>query len=72
MIRPSERLTAARCLEMLSEELEGNLTTIFAHVRKMITTDPASSSRFIDNKHKAIYDFILSDSQPLGPVCALK
>ena len=37
----------------------------------MITTDPASSSRFIDNKHEAIYDFILSDSQPLGPVCAL-
>jgi len=34
VIRPSERLTAARCLEMLStDELEGNLTTIFARVR---------------------------------------
>ena len=128
VIRPSERLTAARCLEMLSsEELEGNLTTIFARVRntesfwtrhrndlncmsfhygpptwfitlnpgewlwedlraylkivnpsfadmsiaEMIATDPVSSSRFIDNKYKAIYDFILRDSQPLGPVCAL-
>ncbi|XP_065892428.1 uncharacterized protein [Dysidea avara] len=128
VIRPSEKLTAARYLEMLSsEELEGNLTTIFARVRntesfwtrhrndlncmsfhygpptwfitlnpgewlwedlrtylkivnpsfadmsiaEMIATDPVSSSRFIDNKYKAIYDFILSDSQPLGPVCAL-
>ena len=34
VIRPSEQLTAARCLEMLlSEEIEGSLTTIFARVR---------------------------------------
>ena len=128
VIRPSERLTAARCLEMLlSEEIEGSLTTIFARVRntesfwtryrndlncmslhygpptwfitlnpgewlwddlraylisitssfstmsisEMIVTDPVSATRFIDNKYKAIYDFILSDSQPLGPVYAL-
>ena len=31
VVRPSERLTAARCLEMLSsDEIEGDLTTIFA------------------------------------------
>ena len=34
VIKPSEKLTASCCLEMLtSEELEGSLTTIFAHVR---------------------------------------
>jgi len=127
-MRPSERITAARCLVMLStDELEGNLTTIFSRVHntesfwsrhcndlncmsfhygpptwfitlnpgewlwddlsaylktvnpsfadmsvsEMITTDPVSTSRLIDNKYKAVYDFILSDSQPLGPVYAL-
>jgi len=34
VIKPSEKLTASHCLEMLtSEELEGSLTTIFARVR---------------------------------------
>ena len=40
-------------------------------VAEMIATDPVSSCRFIDNKYKAIYEFILSDSQPLGTVYAL-
>jgi len=34
VVRPSERITAAHCLEMLStDKLEGNLTTIFSYLR---------------------------------------
>jgi len=40
-------------------------------VSEMIATYPVSTSRFIDNQYKAVYDFILSDSQPLGPVYVL-
>jgi len=40
-------------------------------VSEMIATNSVSTSRFIDNKYKAVYHFILSDSQPLGPVYAL-
>ena len=36
----------------------------------MIAADPVSTCRFINNKYQAIYEFISSDSQPLGPVFA--
>ena len=56
----------------LSEYLKTvNLSFSDMPLSKMIATDPVYTCRFIDNKYKAICDFILSDSQPLGPVYAL-
>ena len=34
----------------------------------LVAADPVSTSRFIDNKFKAMLDFLLSDKGPLGNV----
>ena len=124
VLRPQEKLTAARYLEKLeNQELEGDLTSIFArlrnsqeywmpprndlnamtlhygpptwfltlspaewawdnlgeHLRKinppnmahmstsaLIAADPISASRYIDNKFKAMLEFLTSDAAPIG------
>ena len=125
IIRPHERLTAARYLDMLqNEEIEGNLTSVFSRLRnseqywikprndlncmtlyygpatwfltlspsewtwndmgeylhkvnphlknlsigELVAADPVSASRFMENKHKAFIDFIMSEDNPIGKV----
>ena len=37
-------------------------------ISALVAADPVSTSRFIDNKFKAMLDFLLSDKGPLGNV----